>query len=68
MRARTPTIARRCPVIWTEQDEREMVSAVVALRTDINAAGGLDEWISTRLDQWLPQSGPHPVPHRFTDN
>jgi hypothetical protein len=68
MRARIPTIARHCPLIWTEEDEREMVSAVIALRTDIDAAGGLDEWVRLRLGQWLAQPAPHPVPHRFTAN
>jgi hypothetical protein len=68
MRARTPAIARHCPVIWTEEDEREMVSAVVALKADINAAGGIEEWIRVRLDQWLPPTQVHPVPHRFSAN
>lgn len=68
MRARIPVIARRCPKIWTEEDEREMVSAVIALRSDIDEAGGMDEWIRARLGSWLAEPAPHPVPHRFTQN
>ncbi len=68
MRARIPMIAARCPRIWTDADEREMVSAVVALKADIDAAGGLDGWIRSRLEQWVFAPAVHQVPHRFSGN
>lgn len=66
---RNPMIARRCPKVWTDAEEHEMVDALVALRGDIDAAGGLDAWVQGRLDQWLPKPDVcRPIPHRFTTN
>ena len=44
-----PTIAWHCPKRWTHDDEADLRAHLVALRAEVESAGGPESWIRTCL-------------------
>lgn len=62
-----PSISQRCTKVWTQADEASFQVSLEILKADIKAAGGLDGWLQSGIEDWLmpPRSCPVRL-HRTT--